>query len=213
MRFPNFHIAYSGRLEVGQFDQRELNETVNVPEDIQAVYDKATCLYSKAEVEAALDRMAEAIDKQLHQSNPVFLCIMLGAMVPLSHLLLRLDFPLELDYIHVTRYHGKTKASDIRWKVKPATKLKDRTVIIVDDILDSGLTMQAVIDYCKAQGAKEVYCAVLIDKKTARHPKGYQKADFAGLEAENRYVFGFGLDYKEYLRNAPGIYAISSEYE
>jgi len=86
-------------------------------------------------------------------------------------------------------------------------------VVIVDDILDTGLTLQAVVDSCLAEGADKIYCAVLVDKMGARKPNGLVAADFVGLRVDNYYVFGYGLDYKEYLRNAPGIYAVAPEYQ
>lgn len=184
-------------------------------EHIREVFAKATCLYSKIEVEAALDRMAVEISQTLTLTygNPIFLCVVVGGIVPLGNLLPRLDFPLEVDYVHVTRYSGDTKGKNLKWKMKPSCNMRDRTVVVVDDILDGGVTLGAVIQYCKDQGANAVYSAVLVDKYQARLPDGYKHADFSGLEVKNRYVFGYGMDYKGYLRNAPGIYVLASEHE
>ena len=79
---------------------------------------------------------------------------------------------------------------------------------MLDDILDGGLTLASAVDYCKAQGAREVNSAVLLDKLGARVSGGLTHADFTALTFENGYVFGYGLDYKEYLRNAPGIFVV-----
>jgi hypoxanthine phosphoribosyltransferase len=184
-----------------------------LPEQIKDVYEKATCLYTTAQIEEALNQLAKEIHNELADKNPIVLCVMVGGLVPLGNLLHRLDFPLELDYVHATRYQGKTRGEELVWKVKPREKLKGRTLLIVDDILDGGLTLQAIIDYCAAMGAAKIYTAVLVDKYEARLPGGLPKADFTGLEVENRYVFGYGLDYKEYLRNAPGIYEVAAEHE
>lgn len=184
-----------------------------LPNDIQTVLKTSTCLHSRSTVEAALDRMATEMNERLAATNPIFLCVLVGGIIPLGNLLPRLDFPLEVDYVHATRYRGKTTGSDLKWQAKPQKDLKDRTVVVVDDILDTGLTLQAVIDYCWQQGAKKVYSAVLVDKSEARKPGGLTSADFAGLKVESLYVFGYGLDYKEYLRNARGIYAVASEYQ
>ena len=186
---------------------------MQLPNDIQTVFKTSTCLHSRVAVEAALDKMAAEMNQQLAATNPIFLCILVGGIIPLGNLLPRLDFPLEVDYAHATRYRGETTGSDLKWQAKPQKDLKGRTVIVVDDILDTGLTLQAVIDYCWEQGAQKVYSAVLVDKSEAREPGGLARADFAGLKVENFYVFGYGLDYKEYLRNARGIYAVASEYE
>lgn len=186
---------------------------MKLPQDIEMVLKKATCLYTKDEVERALDKIAQNMERELADKNPVFLCLVVGGIIPLGNLLIRLNFPLEVDYLHVTRYRGKLIGGELTWKAKPTISLKDRTVVLVDDILDSGLTMQSVSDYCIQHEARKVYTAVLVDKKDARVPGGTSKADFVGLEVENRYVFGYGLDYKEYLRNAPGIYAVAPEHQ
>ncbi len=184
-----------------------------LPKHIQEVYAKATQIYSKQDIEEALDRMAKEISNRFAESNPIFLCVVIGGIIPVGNLLPRLDFPLTVDYIHVTRYRGKTYGDEIVWKTRPSIPLKDRTIIVVDDILDGGLTLAAIIDYCREQGAKEVYSAVLVDKQKPREAGGVEKADIHGLVVEDRYVFGYGLDYNEYLRNVPGIYAVAPEHE
>ncbi len=187
--------------------------SLNMPETIRDVFSKASCLYSKSEIDTALDEIAHQISDQLSDTNPVFLCVVVGGMVALGNLLPRLDFPLEVDYVHATRYRNSTVGHEIEWKVKPSIPLHNRTVIVVDDILDGGITLEAIIQDCYAQGALKVYSAVLVDKVDARVPEGLQKADFVGLRVGNHYVFGYGLDYKGYLRNAPGIYVVAPEHE
>mgnify|MGYP003648880459 CR=1 FL=1 len=186
---------------------------MSLPKQIREVYKQATCLYTREDVDKALDKMAGEIHNRLEDSNPVILSVMIGAMIPVGHLLTRLDFPLEVDYVHATRYRGTLEGGQIHWKATPKTKLKDRTVLIVDDILDGGITLKAIVDYCEQQGAKEVFTAVLLEKRDTRVEGGLEHVDFAGLEVEDRYVFGYGLDYKEYLRNAPGIYAVAPEHQ
>ncbi|MBA4697621.1 MAG: hypoxanthine-guanine phosphoribosyltransferase [Legionella sp.] len=186
---------------------------MSIPTQMKAVYEKATCLYTTKEVEAALDRMAINIHEQLHDKNPVLLCVMIGGLVPMGNLLPRLDFPLEVDYVHATRYTGEIKGGTLQWKVKPRVNLKDRTVLVVDDILDGGRTLAAIMDEVKAMGATEVYSAVLVDKNCERDEDGLTSANFVGLHVDDHYIFGYGMDYKEYLRNAPGIFVVSPEHE
>lgn len=180
---------------------------------IQAVLDKAECLFDLKEVEDGLDRMAKGITEKLADKNPLIICVMVGALIPTGHLLTRLHFPLEVDYIHVTRYRGTTRGGDLHWMVEPRQSLKDRSVLVVDDIMDGGLTLSAIFDYCRQAGAKEVYSAVMVNKLRAREPGVEFEPDFVGLNTEDRYLFGFGLDYEEYLRNAPGIYAVAEEHQ
>ena len=181
--------------------------------EMNEVYEQSTCLYSKEAVDAALDRMAQEIRDKLAHTNPLLLCVMVGGLVPTGSLLLRLDFPLELDYVHATRYQGTTHGQELHWKVRPQISLQGRTVLVVDDILDGGLTLSAILDECRQQGAKEVYSAVLVDKRRPREAGGLSKADFTALEVDNRYVFGYGMDYRDYLRNAPGIFVVSAKHE
>ncbi len=186
---------------------------MSIPNKIKEVHEKSSLLFTTQEVEAALDRMAAAIHEKLYDKNPVLLCVMIGGLVPLGNLLPRLDFALEVDYVHATRYKGDITASDLVWKARPTLDLTDRVVLVVDDILDGGLTLSAIIDDVKASGAREVYSAVLVDKHHKRLPNGLQKADFVGLEVDDHYVYGYGMDYNNYLRNAPGIFVVAPEHE
>lgn len=171
------------------------------------VFAEADCLHSGAEVERALAAMAQAINRELEGREPLVLCVMTGGLVVAGQLLTRFTFPLHLDFVHATRYRGETSGGDIHWLVEPHRTLEGRTVLLLDDILDEGHTLAAIQDYCRGNGAREVYTAVLVEKLHDRkNPRA--KAEFIGLRVEDRYVFGYGMDYKDYLRNAPGIYAV-----
>ncbi|MDO9267667.1 MAG: hypoxanthine-guanine phosphoribosyltransferase [Methylobacter sp.] len=174
-------------------------------EEIKHVQATADLLHSEQEVEAAIDNMAQEINITLADRNPLLLCVINGGIVTFGKLLTRLTIPLTIDSIHASRYQNQTSGGSIKWLVKPETPLKDRTVLIVDDILDEGITLEALYEYCREQGATAVYSAVLVDK-ILDHKKPLT-ADFIGLKVENRYLFGYGMDYKGYLRNSPGIYA------
>jgi hypoxanthine phosphoribosyltransferase len=174
---------------------------------IQNVLAKADELYTYSQVSFAFDNMAVEIHQRLHDKNPVCLCVMIGGLITTGQLLPLLSLPLELDYIHATRYRGATSGSDLHWIKYPSISLEGRTVLVIDDILDEGLTLQAIVKYCQEAGAQEVLTAVLVEKQLDSRP-GLPKADFTGLIVPNRYVFGFGMDYQGQLRYAPGIYAV-----
>lgn len=176
-------------------------------QEAERVYAEAELLYSAEEVEAAIDSMARAIIGELQDKNPVVLCLMIGAVIVVGKILTRLNFPLQLEYVHATRYQGTTTGGTMQWVRGPSVPLKDRTVLIIDDILDEGVTLSTMIEECKKAGATGIYTAVLADKQTKKN-RALQKADFTGLALPDHYVFGYGMDYKGYLRNAPGIYAI-----
>jgi hypoxanthine phosphoribosyltransferase len=178
------------------------------PEEAWLVYQEADCLYTSEQVENAIKRMADAITDRLAEKNPLLLCVMSGALIPMGNLLTHLNFPLQIDYIHATRYGNEIAGSELKWISQPHGVLNRRVVLIVDDILDEGLTLDAIVRECKKIGASEVYSAVLVEKEHERNIG--IRADFVGLQVEDRYVFGYGMDYKGYLRNVPGIYAVKS---
>ena len=183
------------------------------PNEIRQVYKRAERLYSAEEVEAAVNKMAAEITEDLADENPIILCVMIGGVVPCGLLLARLDFPLQVDYVHATRYKGGIVDKELEWMVRPRLDMTNRTVLVVDDILDGGITLAEIIEDCKKQGAKAVKTAVLVEKDRERETGAIEKADYTGAVVENRYVFGYGMDYKRYLRNAPGIFAVAGEDE
>ncbi|MDD5036864.1 MAG: hypoxanthine-guanine phosphoribosyltransferase [Methylococcaceae bacterium] len=182
---------------------------MNKLDEIRKVEREADRLYSEAEVEATIDRVAAEITARLGETNPIVLTVLNGGIIFAGKLLTRLHFPLEIDSICASRYRGETSGGEVHWLLKPRLPLPGRTVLIADDVLDEGVTLAAVIAWCQEQGAEAVYAAVLVDKQIGR--KRPCRADFVGLEAENRYLFGYGMDYKNYLRNAPGIFACKGD--
>jgi hypoxanthine phosphoribosyltransferase len=177
--------------------------------DLHDVMHSAECLYTSDQVENALGEMARAITQKLEDSNPVLICIMNGGLVPMGKLLTQLNFQLQVDYLHATRYRNTTSGNELEWKAEPKTDIKDRVVLLIDDILDEGVTLSEVVKYCERKGASEVYTAVMVEKLDVKR-YGLEKADFVALKVANRYVFGYGMDYKGFLRNAPGIFAVKN---
>jgi hypoxanthine phosphoribosyltransferase len=169
---------------------------------------EADLVCSAQEVGRAIERVAAEVTARLADANPLVLSVMGGAVVFTGRLLPLLPFPLELDYLHVTRYDGKTRGSEVRWKAGPRTDIRGRTLLVVDDILDEGDTLAAVRDRLLAEGAAAFFSAVFADKDIGR-PKPI-RADFVGVRVPDRYVFGFGMDINEYWRNLPAIYAVKA---
>jgi len=176
--------------------------------EANTVLSEADLLVPEADVEAAIRRMAQEITVQLKESAPILLCVMNGGLIFSGQLLTRLAFPLEVDYVHATRYGHETNGGGLNWHIKPQLELKGRTVLLLDDILDEGITLTAIADHCKQQGAAMVLMAVLVEKLHLRKVTPGMRADFTGIEVGDRFLFGYGLDYKGFWRNAPGIYAV-----
>jgi len=157
------------------------------------------------EVQGAIARLAEQIGARLHDAYPLVLVVMGGAVVFAGQLLPRLRFPLDLDYVHATRYGAATQGGGLTWRVSPP-EARGRTVLLLDDILDHGQTLRAIRDELLARGAAEVLSAVLVEKiLSALKPI---TADFVGLRIPDRFVFGCGMDAKGFWRNLPEIRAM-----
>ena len=179
--------------------------------ELDCVQRHSVCLLDELAVEDLFDRLAADITRECENQNPIILCVMTGAVVAVGRLIAKLKFPLEMDYIHATRYQGNLVGGELEWKQLPTIPLRDRTVIIVDDVLDAGITMDKIKSYCEKQGASACYTAVLVDKELKQ--KKPLRADFVGYQAGNQYLFGLGMDYKGYLRNVNGLYACPDNLE
>ncbi len=179
--------------------------------EINAILADADLLVNEQQIAVAITQIAEKINSLLADRNPLVLCVMNGGLVFTGQLLPQLTIALTLDSINASRYHNQTSGGAIEWVNTPRTSIKGRTILIVDDILDEGITLAAIYEHCLAHGAASIYSAVLVNKLLG-HSKAIF-ADFIGLNLENRYLFGYGMDYKGYLRNAPGIYACKEHHE
>ena len=177
-------------------------------EELNAVLSRANLIYSAEQVSHAIDSMANQLNERLKDTQPLLLCVMNGALVFAGHLMTRLNCFPQVDYVHATRYGDQTSGSTLDWRAYPSNDLSGRTVVILDDILDEGITLKAIVEYCREQGAKDVMTAVLVQKKHDRCVEGLE-SDYVGLEVEDKYVFGFGMDYQSQLRHLNGIYALS----
>jgi len=173
---------------------------------IKKIEKESDCLCDSKQLNDVLDQLAAQITNDLKDKNLLVLCVMTGGIIPTGHLVTRLSFPLQLDYIHATRYGGETSGGKLNWIQEPSISLQDRTILIVDDIFDEGITLLEIAQYCKDKGAAEVFSAVLVNKVHDR--KADFNVDYIGLNIEDRYLFGFGMDYKHYLRNVNAIHAV-----
>ena len=156
-------------------------------------------------VQLAISKIATNLTQAFEKTSPVLITVMGGGLVFSGQLILKLQFPLTLDYVHVSRYNNKVEGNEPVWTVLPKDNIKGRTVIVVDDILDEGITLAAIKEKCLSLGAKKVIIVVLVEK-ILTHQKPIQ-ADLVGLTVPNMYVFGCGMDIHGWWRNLPAIYA------
>jgi hypoxanthine phosphoribosyltransferase len=162
-----------------------------------------------AAVKDVADRLNARFDKESEAAFPLVLGVMGGAVVFTGHLLPQLSFPLEFDYIHVTRYGDQDRGGEVVWKVIPRQNVAGRTIIVVDDILDEGETLAHVKQRLLDMGAAEVILAVFADKDLGKQKPVH--ADIVGLTIPNKFVVGFGMDAHGYWRNLPGLWVIKEE--
>lgn len=179
--------------------------------EAQAVLASADCLHSEQAVNEAYDRLAREITGHYASANPLVLCVMIGGIAPTAEIAKRLRFGFELDYLHATRYRGATQGGGLIWKRQPdVRRIEGRDVLVIDDILDEGHTLVAIREAVAQFGPKSLKVCVLAEKLHDRRASGAY-AEFIGLPVEDRYVFGCGMDYKEYWRQLPAIYAVKNK--
>jgi hypoxanthine phosphoribosyltransferase len=172
----------------------------------RAILQSAELIRSADEVQAVLRRIAQEINATLANQHPLVLSVMGGAVVFTGQLLPLLDFPLDFDYLHVSRYGNHKQGGELHWKVAPRENVRGKVVLVVDDILDEGETLYAIKQRVMELGAAKFYSAVFADKENGKDKP--IRADFVGMKLPNRFVFGYGMDINGAWRNLPAIYAV-----
>lgn len=173
------------------------------------ILQQAELLYTAEQVQSALQHVAQQVNAAMADKFPLVLSVMGGAVVFSGQLLPLLNFPLDFDYVHVSRYGDARQGGAMRWKVAPCENVRGRVVLLLDDVLDEGYTLAALRDRVLELGADKCYSAVFADKLHGRKKAAH--ADFVGLELPNRFVFGYGMDIEGVWRNLPAIYAVKEE--
>jgi hypoxanthine phosphoribosyltransferase len=168
-----------------------------------------TTLFSKSVIEKRVAEMGAEITRDLAGSELIALCVLKGAMFFCSDLMRHIAFDVALDFIQVSSYGDQKTSSGVVTLLKePQLDMHGKSVLIVEDIIDSGLSMNEVFRYIKLdRGAREVRTATFLDKPSAR--KIPFKADYVGFSIDPKFVIGYGLDYAEKYRNVPDIQVLS----
>jgi hypoxanthine phosphoribosyltransferase len=173
---------------------------------IQALISKSSVIYSEIEIKIVIQNIADQVNQTIKTDDLYVLCVMNGALIFAGQLLPRLEKNIQYNYIHATRYASSLTGGPIHWLVKPPIDIEGKTVLILDDILDEGITLREIAATCLAMKAKAIFTAVLFDKEIVKE-KSYLP-NFIGLKVPNRFVFGYGLDCKGLGRNLPHLYAL-----
>ncbi len=173
----------------------------------QQVHQGAELLFDEVAVDEAITALAGKVEAESAEDFPLVLCVMNGGLYLTGQLLRHWNFPLTLDYVHATRYRLATLGKDVLWKAYPQNEIRDRNVIIVDDIFDQGYTLEEVKSYCIKHGARKCSSVFLIRKSHKRKVADID-AEFVGLECDDCYVYGVGMDLNGHFRNLSSIYAL-----
>lgn len=192
---PDFRHQ-TGYQQLSEFQQ----EIIRVRHEAELVHDAQA-------MQDVFDSLAKQISASLADRNPVLLPVMMGGLYLCGQLMQRLDFPLEVDYLHASRYRDSLEGDQLVWPVRPSNKIAGRAVLIIDDILDQGVTLAGIIESVESAGAAELESVVMTRKLCQRQQD--VEVEFIGVDVPDRYVFGCGMDYKGYWRNLPGIYAVT----
>lgn len=161
-------------------------------------------LYSESTILSRLDEIGWQLSQDYKGKNLTVVAIMNGSIMFMSDLLKRIIIPLQIDCWSISSYHGSKSTGNIKFRQHDIVDVKDRHVLLLDDILDSGLTLHTIKNKILAESnASSVKSCVLLSKKVKRTKD--IEADYVGFEIENEFVVGYGLDYNEHYRNLPYI--------
>ncbi|MGC9099996.1 MAG: hypoxanthine phosphoribosyltransferase [Caldisericum sp.] len=167
-------------------------------EDIEKI------LVSQEEIKKRVKELGKEISKDYKDKFPLFVCILRGAFVFLADLVREVDIPISVDFMAISSYSGKTESSgQVKILKDLDTPIEDRHVLIIEDIVDTGLTMDAVTRLLKTRKPKSIKICTLLDKVERRIIN--VKVDYYGFRIPNSFVVGYGLDYEEKYRNLPYI--------
>jgi len=170
----------------------------------------STLIADKQEVAAAVKFLGETVNAHYGDREIILLIVMTGAVMPAAWLASELKMPVQMDFVHATRYAGQTEGGEIEFRVPPRLNLEGHDVLIIDDIYDIGLTLQMIEGYCESRGARSVNSAVLVRKIHDRETTG-QLPSFIGMEVEDKYIFGCGMDVYENWRHLDEIRALEGD--
>lgn len=182
-------------------------ETPTTTDDPGQWLSRSRVLVPREEVQAAVARLAAEINSHYGERPVLLLVVLTGAMIPAVWLAGRLEMPLQMDFVHVTRYRGATQGGDIQFRLPPRLGLAGQDVLVVEDIFDVGLTLQAIMRHCESEGARSVRSAVLVEKLHDRGTTG-ERPDFVGLTVGDEFIFGCGMDIHEHWRHLEEIRAL-----
>ncbi len=171
---------------------------------------KLHILFDRQEIEAAVSRLATEISRDYHDKHPLLLGILKGSFMFMADLIRRLDFPLEVEFIGLSSYgKGSQTSGKIRLVQRLRSAVKDRNILVIEDIIDTGLTVAFLLDYLRKKKPTSLKLCVLTDKPSRRRVP--VTIDYLGFTVPNKFIVGYGIDWNEKFRNLPDICFLEGE--
>ncbi|MDN5292101.1 MAG: hypoxanthine phosphoribosyltransferase [Anaerophaga sp.] len=159
-----------------------------------------------SDIKKAIWEMAIKINSELRDKNPLMICILNGSFMFSADLMKLIDFPCEISFVKISSYQGMGSTGEVKQLIGLNEEIEGRTVVLLEDIVDTGVTIEKLVDQLAAQNPKEVKVATLLFKPEACKRK--LNLDYVGMEIPNDFIVGYGLDYDGYGRNLPDIYTV-----
>lgn len=175
--------------------------------DPHAILEDSRVLFNRDEVNAAVQKMADEINAHYGNEPLILISVLTGAIIPAAWLITKLKMPVQMDFVHATRYRGGLYGAELEYRVPPRLDLEGRSVLIVDDIFDEGNTLAAIKGSVEKRKAGSVKMAALVRKD---HERGLSRdyVDFVGMDVPDVYVFGCGMDAYEEWRHLDEIWVL-----
>jgi hypoxanthine phosphoribosyltransferase len=170
---------------------------------------RLTLLFTRDEIEATVKKLAAEIRQDYHNKRPVLIGVLKGSFMLMADLIRLLDFPLEVEFVRLSSYGGGKSPGKIKLVHRLQSKIKDRHVLVIEDIIDTGLTTAFVLDYLSQKKPASLKLCTLTDKPARR--KIPVNIDYLGLTVPNKFIVGYGIDWNERFRYLPDIYAMENE--
>jgi len=162
-------------------------------------------LFTREQIESAVNRLAAEITRDYRDKNPVLIGILKGVFIFMADLVRSMNFPLEVDFIRLSSYgSGKQTSGRVKIVQELSCQVRDRHVLVVEDIIDTGITVSFLLDYLEEKNPASLKLCALLDKPSRRRKP--VKIDYLGLTVPDKFLVGYGLDCDEQYRNLPDIY-------
>jgi hypoxanthine phosphoribosyltransferase len=175
-------------------------------DSIQIKDKQFTLSIPECEILTAVKKVALQINSDLKGTNPLFICVLNGAFMFASDLMKEIDFPCEITFIKLSSYEGLYTSGSVKEIIGLNESVVGRNVVVVEDIVDTGITMERILESLIAKGAKDIHVATFLQKPDALQRN--IKIDYIAMKIPNDFIVGYGLDYDGYGRNLKNIYTV-----